>query len=201
MKNNTLFSWILALACLTMIALTAETQHRNGCKEMGDACVCPWMKGFCLPGWMSNPPDQLYCDCSSDVYSEEEILDVIIATYCSQAWSRVWPSGSSRLGESDRNGFNMTRGNEKTSKVLQKIFAIVGENPQNILKNAAVTPLLEELKLALRSEKSLPYFIRTDGVCFYIGQECVCANTGRKGVCSATRRPLRQQISVICHCN
>lgn len=202
MKRSLLFSLLMMT---TTISLFSATEHRDGCKEFADACTCSntGSKGFCLTGWMSNPEDQLYCDCSSNVYSEDEMISFMIKRFCQKEPDNVALKFREIIRTSSKS--------RRSAIILDEMLKLLGDNPtdfdisgkntaklrkntQNFLK------LREDLKKATRLEKVMPMFFFTDGTCYYINQECVCANTGRKGVCSASHTPGGEPPQITCHC-
>lgn len=206
MKKNML---LVPLLCISAtISLISATQHRDGCKEFGDPCVCSntGTQGFCLPGWMSNPPDQLYCDCSSDVLTEDEVIGLMIKKFCKK------DSGITKFrGKTFRDIIRSASNSQRSAKILDAMLRILGEDPtdfdvsgKNSRKLQRNTNnfmrLREELKKATRTEKVMSHFFNVFDDCDYVGKECTCSNTGRKGICSISRSDTEEAPKLRCQC-
>jgi hypothetical protein len=189
MKTQDIYSMVITTMLLYSF-LTITATQRDNCKEMGDSCGCAIVNskkvlpGFCLPGLESKPANQLYCDCTSDVLSEDEVITLMIQKY----------SASDRTGGLIRQ--YVKKWFPQSYAILESIYAQVGANAAK-LTTVNIAKLRNDLTEMMRKEKIAWAFFAVSDECAYVGKDCDCSKERRKGVCTVTRN---RPGELRCHC-
>lgn len=194
---------MLALSIIQMNTYSDDTANRDGCKAIGDSCVCSntGNRGMCFTGTLSKSGDQLYCVCQSDTFTAAEMTQGIIRKYMTPDKEKVKKYDEQLKTYPESAEILKALRYQKLLRLPKKATARERETlNKHILQNESA------LRMIVATGKELIvsiFFGEPHDNCRYPGQECVCSNTGAEGICSINR-PGKKIIyggAMYCHCD
>lgn len=200
---------ILLLACLALLHSTYG-ENRDKCQTIGQPCVCSntKLKGFCFPTLLSQE-QELYCDCQSDVLSEQEMILVMAGKYkndgnVKRSVQKFYPEMGSVFEEVLRSQKKLEEARLRKkmgaliyNKKAQEKLARDIEQAEEALRKV-VAQVAEKMVLTSQKTPTLASLFFNVYYCSYYGESCRCGNTGLEGICAVDRNFRKNDF--YCHC-